>query len=71
LIGEKLRRIGVGHILSPEDVRSGNMNNILSEIAGSPAMMERAQTVARNIHARGSSRFLETCVETCEKIISG
>ena len=71
LIGERLRRIGVGHILLPEDVRSGNMNNILLEIAENPAMMDRAQTVAQNIHARGTGRFLETCIETCERILAG
>ena len=71
LIGEKLRRMGVGHTLSPEDVRSGNINNLISEIAESQAMMDRAQTVAHNIHARGPSRFLETCIETCENILAG
>ena len=71
LIGEKLRRIGVGYLLSPEDARSGNINNILSEAVESKTMMERTQTVAHSIHARGRYRFLETCVETCEKILAG
>ena len=71
LTGERLRRMGVGRILTPTDVQSGNMVNLLSAIAESQTMMERAQTVARNIHARGPSRFLETCIETCEKILAG
>ena len=71
LIGEKMQRIGAGRILSPKDVQSGNMGNLLSEIAESSAMMDRAQNVAYNVHARGPGRFLETCIETCEKILAG
>jgi hypothetical protein len=71
LTGERLRRMGVGYILSPEDIHSGNIGNLLSETVESPAIMDRAQTVARNIHARGPGRFLETCIETCENILAG
>ena len=70
LTGERLRRMGVGRILPQADAQSGNVGNILSEIAESQETMGRAQTVARNIHARGPGRFLETCVETCEKILA-
>jgi len=71
LTGERLRRIGVGHILTMEDVQFGNVRNSLLEVVENKAMMERAQTVARNIHARGQYRFLETCIETCENILAG
>ena len=71
LTGERLRRIGVGHVLTMEDVQSGNVGNSLLEVVENRAMMERAQTVSRNIHARGQYRFLETCIETCENILAG
>jgi len=70
MTGERLRRMGVGHILSSEDMQSGSAGNILSEVIENKEMIERAQTVAGNIRSRGSYRFLETCIETCENILS-
>ena len=71
MTGERLRRMGVGHILSREDIQSGNTGNFLSEIMENAETMERVQTVAQNIHARGPYHYLETCIETCEKILAG
>ena len=71
LTGERLRRLGVGHILTNEDIQSGNAGNFISEVIENKETMDRAKTVAYNIHARGPYRFLETCIETCEKILAG
>ena len=71
LTGERLRRLGVGHILTNEDIQSGNAGNFISEVIENKETMNRAQTVAYNIHTRGPYRFLETCIETCEKILAG
>jgi len=71
LTGGFLRRMGVGHVLYLKDVQSMDLCALVSETAASRAMIDRAQTVARNIHARGQYRFLETCIETCENILAG
>ena len=71
LTGGFLRRMGVGHVLYMKDAQSMDIGALISETAENKAMMERAQTVSRNIHARGQYRFLETCIETCEKILAG
>ena len=71
LTAERLRHTGVEHILTPKEIQSGNTCNVISEVAESKSMMERAQAIARNIQLRGPSRFLETCIETCEEILAG
>jgi hypothetical protein len=71
LTGGFLRRMGAGHVVYPKDVQSMDVSALIDETAENSAMMERSQTVARNIHERGQYRFLETCIETCEKILAG
>jgi hypothetical protein len=69
--GEKLLRMGVGHVLLPKDVQSTDIGALIAKTAESKAIMERAQAVARSIHARGPSRFMEICMETCERVLAG
>ena len=71
LTGGFLRRMGTGHVLFTKDVQSIDVGIVVTEVEKNKALMENAQTVAQNIHTRGPYRFLETCIETCEKILTG
>ena len=71
LTAERLRRIGVGYVAFPQDVQLVDVGTLISEAVENRVMMFRAQTAARNIQARGPSRSLETCMEACEKVLSG
>ena len=69
--GGFIRRAGAGHLLFPEDVQSTDVGALITETTENKETMDRAQTVAYNIHARGPGRYLEICMETCEKILTG
>ena len=71
LTGGFLQRTGAGHMLFPKDAQSTDVGSLISEVVKSEEMMCRAQAVARNIYDRGPSCYIETCIETCEKILAG
>lgn len=68
--GEMLVRMGTGRLLSPNDVRSGGIGKQIALVCESNIMIDRAQSIAQDIHNRGPWRFLETCLETCDRILS-
>lgn len=70
LTGEQLRRIGVGQILTHQNDQLRKAADVMSEVAETAEAMERAQSVAHNIHLRGTERFLETCIDACERILT-
>lgn len=69
LTGETLSRIGVCHRLTPEDAKSGRTRHILSRMVHDSDVASRAQSIARSIESRGPWRFMESCIETCDRIL--